>query len=118
VQADSSGQAKSLPYIPEPPQVHISATEKAQEWVFAVRDNGIGIEPQYTERIFILFQRLHSSDEYPGTGIGLAMCKKIVLRHGGRIWVESTPGNGATFYFTLLKTGGNGNDSRSLAYDR
>ncbi len=114
VQADTTqlGQlfqnllGNALKYRSErPPRIHIGVERQEERWQFAVRDNGIGIDPQYVERIFLVFQRLHTQDEYPGTGIGLAICQKIVERHGGQFAVESQVGQGATFSFTLAAVG-------------
>ena len=85
----------------EPPCIHISVVPSGENWRFGVHDNGIGIAPEYKEKVFGIFQRLHTEKKYSGAGIGLAICQRVVERYGGRIWVESEAGRGATFYFTL-----------------
>lgn len=100
---------------PESPRIHISVQPGRHEWTLAVRDNGIGIPVKDFDRVFVIFQRLHSREKYPGTGIGLSVCKKIVERHGGRIWVESVAGQGTTFYFTLSKAPAPSDHSRGTS---
>jgi PAS domain S-box-containing protein len=85
------------------PRIHVSAKDQGRDWVFSIRDNGVGIDPQYADKVFLIFQRLHTREEYPGTGIGLAVCNRIVERHGGKIWFESEPGKGSTFFFAIPK---------------
>ena len=94
----------AIKFCEKSPVVHISAAEEKDQYIFKIKDNGIGIEPQYFEKIFQIFQRLHPKEEYGGTGIGLAVCKRIVERHGGKIWVESKPGEGTSFIFTIKKS--------------
>jgi signal transduction histidine kinase len=91
----------ALKYCEGKPEIQISASQEDGFAVISIRDNGIGIAPEYQQQIFGLFQRLHSREEYPGSGIGLATCKRIIEQYGGRIWVESSPGAGSTFYFSL-----------------
>jgi signal transduction histidine kinase len=93
--------SNALKYCDKKPEIAISAKSEGATCVFAIKDNGIGIRLEHQERIFGLFQRLHSRDQYPGTGIGLATCKRIIEQYGGRIWVESRPGAGSSFYFTV-----------------
>lgn len=94
-----------------PPVIHVTGGLEGGEWVFSVRDNGIGIDPEFFGRLFTLFQRLHTREQYPGSGLGLAITKKIVGRHGGRVWVESEPGKGSTFHFSVAA--GNGRDGNA-----
>jgi light-regulated signal transduction histidine kinase (bacteriophytochrome) len=104
--------SNALKFSGSPPaEIHVSAEESEEEWTIGVRDNGIGIDPEAADRIFVMFQRLHTEKEYPGTGIGLAICKRIIDRHGGKIWVESEQLLGSTFYFSIPKrAAGQGGD--------
>jgi light-regulated signal transduction histidine kinase (bacteriophytochrome) len=95
------GNAIKFRKTEEPPRVHITAKKTVSTWLFAIKDNGIGIKQKYFEKIFVIFQRLHTREQYSGTGIGLSIVKKIVDTYGGKVWVESEPGKGSTFYFTI-----------------
>jgi two-component system, chemotaxis family, sensor kinase Cph1 len=86
---------------PETPRIHVGCASSMEDWVFSVADNGIGVRPEYTERIFLPFVRLHAQSQHPGTGLGLAICRRVVAAHGGVIWLDSSPGAGSTFYFTI-----------------
>ena len=98
----------ALKYRREAPRIEVQAQRQDGAWLFAVRDNGIGIEPQYLDRIFDMFRRLHTQQEYPGTGVGLALCRRVVHSHGGKIWATSEPGQGSTFFFTIADPGADG----------
>ncbi len=122
VQVFSNLMSNALKYRPSVrrPQIHISASERRDDWVFCVSDNGIGLDMQYADEIFGMFRRLHRDESYPGNGIGLALCKMIVERHGGRIWVESEIGRGCRFFFTIPKKdepAANRNASKELTGD-
>ena len=95
--------SNSIKFHKTTPKIHISARETPEEWILVVSDEGIGIDPKHQEQIFDVFKRLHTRNEYPGTGIGLSICKRVVDRHNGKIWVESELGQGSSFYFTLPK---------------
>jgi light-regulated signal transduction histidine kinase (bacteriophytochrome) len=97
----------------ETPLIRVDAEAKRKEWVFSVTDNGIGIEPEHAESVFVIFRRLHTHAEYPGSGIGLSICKKIIEQHGGRIWIESQLGHGSSFKFTLPKREDKPNDENT-----
>lgn len=117
------GNAIKFRKAEETPHIHIGVKRQEEQWLFSVTDNGIGFDPQFAERIFVIFQRLHTRDEYPGSGMGLAICKKIIECHRGRIWVEAVPGQGAIFYFTIPVEGrdrshGNGRKAKNYLFSR